>query len=128
MSTQVIHSENASKRIGIYSQAIKTGQIPLEQITMEVLRGNFLDQAQAVFENLWDTIRETGGSLEDVVNPTVFLTDLNPFEFVNGAMDVYFSTPYPARPVAGVASLLKTAPIDVRCDCMSRRLSIRYGG
>ena len=128
MSTQVIHSENASKRIGIYSQAIKTGQIPLEQITMEVLRGNFLDQAQAVFENLWDTIKESGGSLEDGVSPTVFLTDLNSFELENGAMDKYFSTPYPARPVAGVASLLKTAPIDVRCDCMSRRLSIRYGG
>ena len=79
---------------------------------MEVPRGNFLDQAQAVFENLRDTIKETGGSLEDVVNPTVFLTDLNPFELVNGAMGVYFSTPYPARPVAGVASLLRTAPIE----------------
>jgi enamine deaminase RidA (YjgF/YER057c/UK114 family) len=62
LSTQVIHSENASKSIGIYSQAIKSGQIPLEQITMEVPRGNFLDQAQAVFENLWATIKESVGS------------------------------------------------------------------
>ena len=107
MKAQVIHSENASKSIGIYSQATKAGEIPLEQITMEVRRGNFQDPAQAVFENLWDTIKESGGSLEDVVNPTVFLTDLNPFELVNGAMDVYVRTPYPARPVAGVAFLLR---------------------
>ena len=112
MSTQVIHSENASKSIGIYSQAIKSGKIPLEQITMEDLRGNFLDHAQAVFEYLWDTIKESRGSLEDVVDPTVFLTDLNLFDLVNEAMDVYFSTAYPARPVVGGASLLRAAPIE----------------
>ena len=45
MSKQVIHFQNAPKSIGICSQAIKvdqinfvSGQIPLEQITMEVVR------------------------------------------------------------------------------------------
>lgn len=47
-----------------------------------------------------------------MVNLIAFLTDLNRFDLVNEAMAVYFRTHYPARPVVGLASLLRAVPIE----------------
>ena len=47
-----------------------------------------------------------------MTNVTVFLTDLNRFDLGNEAMAVYLRTSYPARPVVGIASPLRAAPIE----------------
>ncbi len=83
---------------------------------MEGLRGNCLDQAHAVFENLSAIIKEGGGSLEDVVKLTVFLTDLNRFDLVSEVLAAYFSPPYPARSVVGIASLPKGLLIEIEAS------------
>jgi enamine deaminase RidA (YjgF/YER057c/UK114 family) len=57
-------------------------------------------------------ISQSRDSLEDVVNLSVFLTDLNCFDLGNEAMAVYLRTPSPARPVVGIASPLRAAPIE----------------
>ena len=123
MTKKAIHSDSAPAAIGTYSQAISTGglvflsgQIPLDPATMKVVDGDFEARARRVFDNLAAVAAAAGGSLDDVVKLTVFLTDLDNFATVNSVMEDYFQQPYPARAAVGVASLPKG--VDVEADAI----------
>lgn len=123
MSKQAIHSDNAPAAIGTYSQAINTnglvflsGQIPLDPATMEVVDGDFTVRARQVFENLKAVATAAGGSLDQAVKLTIYLTDLDNFATVNSVMAEFFEQPYPARAAVGVASLPKG--VDVEADAI----------
>ena len=123
MSKKAIHSDNAPAAIGTYSQAIEagglvflSGQIPLVPATMEIVAGDFEARARQVFDNLQAVAEAAGGSLNDVVKLTVFLTDLDNFATVNSVMESYFTQPFPARAAVGVASLPKG--VDVEADAI----------
>ena len=123
MSKQAIHSDNAPAAIGTYSQAIQagglvflSGQIPLDPATMEVVDGDFEARTRQVFDNLRAVAEAAGGSLNDVVKLSVFLTDLGNFATVNSVMEDYFEQPFPARAAVGVASLPKG--VDVEADAI----------
>ena len=123
MNKKPIHSDNAPAAIGTYSQAIQTGnlvflsgQIPLVPATMEVVDGDFEARARQVFENLQAVAEAAGGSLNDIVKLTIFLTDLGNFATVNSVMESFFEQPFPARAAIGVASLPKG--VDVEADAI----------
>jgi reactive intermediate/imine deaminase len=123
MSKQRIHSDDAPAAIGTYSQAVRSGnlvflsgQIPLDPATMELVGGDFEARARQVFDNLRAVAEAAGGSLDQVVKLTVFLTDLDNFATVNRVMEDYFDQPFPARAALGVASLPKGA--DVEADAI----------
>ena len=119
MSKQAIHSDAAPAAIGTYSQAVRTGdlvflsgQIPLDPATMEVVDGDFEARTRRVFDNLKAVTEAAGGSLNDIVKLTVYLTDLGNFATVNAVMEDYFDQPYPARAALGVASLPKDVDVE----------------
>jgi reactive intermediate/imine deaminase len=123
MSKQAIHSDAAPAAIGTYSQAIRTGnlvflsgQIPLDPATMEVVSGDFEARARRVFDNLKAVTEAAGGTLNQVVKLTIFLTDLENFATVNSVMEDYFDQPFPARAAVGVVSLPKG--VDVEADAV----------
>lgn len=123
MDKQAIHSDAAPAAIGTYSQAIQagnlvflSGQIPLDPESMEIVGGDFETRARRVFDNLAAVAAAAGGSLDDIVRLTIFLTDLDNFAAVNKVMEDYFQQPYPARAAVGVASLPKGA--DVEADAI----------
>jgi reactive intermediate/imine deaminase len=123
MSKNAIHSDAAPAAIGTYSQAVEadglvflSGQIPLDPATMEVVAGDFEARARRVFDNLAAVAAAAGGSLDDAVKLTVFLTDLGNFATVNSVMEDYFRQPYPARAAVGVASLPRG--VDVEADAI----------
>jgi reactive intermediate/imine deaminase len=123
MNKKAIHSDNAPAAIGTYSQAIQagnlvflSGQIPLVPATMELVDGDFEARARQVFENLRAVAEAAGGSLDDVVKLTVFLTDLGNFATVNSVMESFFEQPFPARAAVGVMSLPKG--VDVEADAI----------
>ena len=129
MSKQAIHTDRAPAAIGTYSQAVLagnlvflSGQIPLVPDTMEIVAGDFEARARQVFSNLEAVATEAGGSLDNVVKVTVFLTDLNDFATVNAVMEDFFGKPYPARAAVGVASLPKG--VDVEADTILVLLSL----
>ncbi len=119
MSRSVIYSPNAPAPIGTYSQAVRVGytvylagQIGLDPVTMHLVEG--IDaQIDRVFENIQAVAEEAGGSLDEIVKVTVYLTDLANFAKFNEAMAKYFAEPYPARVVVGVATLPRGALIEV---------------
>ena len=57
--------------------------------------------------------KASGGSLSDITKLNIYLTDLSDFPLINEIMPEYFSEPYPARAVVGVASLPKGATIEM---------------
>lgn len=123
MSKEAIHSDDAPAAIGTYSQAVRSGdlvflsgQIPLDPQTMEFVEGDFEARARQVFDNLKAVAEAAGGSLDQVLKLTIFLTDLDNFATVNRVMEDYFSQPYPARAAVGVAALPKGA--DVEADAI----------
>jgi reactive intermediate/imine deaminase len=123
MNKKPIHSDNAPTAIGTYSQAIQSGnlvflsgQIPLLPATMEIVGGDFEARATQVFENLKAVAEAAGGSLDNAVKITVFLTNLDDFATVNTVMERFFAQPYPARAALGVASLPKG--VDVEADAI----------
>ena len=123
MSKKAVHSDNAPAAIGTYSQAaiagnlvFLSGQIPLVPETGVVVEGDFEARAVQVFENLKAVAEAAGGTLNDAVKVTVFLTDLGNFATVNSVMERYFEKPFPARAAVGVAALPKG--VDVEADAI----------
>jgi reactive intermediate/imine deaminase len=123
MTKATIHTDDAPAAIGTYSQAVDvnglvflSGQIPLDPATMEVVDGDFEARARRVFDNLAAVAAAAGGTLDDVVKMTVFLTDLGNFATVNTVMADYFEEPFPARAAVGVVSLPKG--VDVEADAI----------
>jgi reactive intermediate/imine deaminase len=123
MTKEAIHTDSAPAAIGTYSQAIRaskfvflSGQIPLVPETMEIVDGDFEARARQVFSNLAAVANAAGGSLDDAVKITVFLTNLDNFATVNAVMEDFFEQPFPARAAVGVASLPKG--VDVEADAI----------
>jgi reactive intermediate/imine deaminase len=122
MSRQIIHTERAPQPIGAYSQAVRagdtvylSGQVPFDPATMQLVAGDFEAQTRRVFENLKAVAEAAGGSLNQAVKFTIFLTDLGNFAKVNEIMGLYCAKPYPARSTIGIASLPRGALIEIEC-------------
>ena len=120
MSREIISTKNAPAAIGTYSQAVKvdktvylSGQIPLDPATMQLVEGGIDAEITRVFENLKAVATAAGGSLNDAVKITVFLTDLSHFARVNEIMATYFKLPYPARAAVGVAAVPRGARVEI---------------
>ncbi len=122
MTRQIISTPNAPAAIGTYSQAVRvgntvylSGQIPLDPATMQLVSGDIDAEIRRVFDNLVAVAEAAGGTLNDAVKVTVFLTDLAHFGRVNEIMATYFQQPYPARAAVGVAALPRGARVEMEC-------------
>ncbi len=119
MSKEIISTANAPQAIGTYSQAVKvdntvyiSGQIPLVPETMEVVEGDFAENARQVFKNLAAITEAAGGTINDIVKINIFLTDLGNFATVNEVMAEFMSQPYPARAALQISALPKGVEIE----------------
>jgi reactive intermediate/imine deaminase len=120
MPRKIFQTDHAPAAIGAYSQAVQAGDtvylsgaIPLVPDTMEVVSDDVRVQIEQVFDNLHAVCKAAGGSFEQVVKLTVFLTDLADFPLVNEVMGERFAEPFPARAAIGVASLPRNVSVEV---------------
>ncbi len=120
MSKQTIHTNNAPAAIGTYSQATRhgdtvylSGQIPLDPQSMELVTGDIEEQVHRVFRNLSAVCEAAGGSLDQILKLTVYLTNLGDFQSVNAVMAQHFSEPFPARAAIEVSGLPKGAEVEM---------------
>lgn len=116
----IIATDAAPKAIGPYSQAVKigstvyiSGQIPLVPTTMELISDDIALQIKQVFENIAAIAKAAGGSLENIVKLTVYLTDLTHWPKFNEIMLHYFKEPFPARAVIAVSALPKNSQVEI---------------
>jgi 2-iminobutanoate/2-iminopropanoate deaminase len=115
-----IHSDDAPKAIGPYSQAVKagnviytSGQVSLDPKTGELVTGDFSSQARRVFDNLSAVLQAGGAEFRHVTKATVYLADLANFQTLNAIYAEYFGDHKPARTTVQVAGLPKGAQLEI---------------
>ncbi len=120
MLKKEISTSAAPAAIGPYSQAVQadsllfiSGQLPLVPETGQLLGGPIDEQTRQVMQNISAILQEAGGSLENIVKTTIFLTDLANFQQVNAAYGSFFSETPPARATIQVAALPLGAPVEI---------------
>ncbi len=82
-----------------------TAQIPIRD-DGSIETGDIAAQADLTFANLERTLKAAGGTLEDVTQVLVYLTDKAAFPGMNDVYRRYFAKPYPNRATVLVAGLM----------------------
>ncbi len=120
MDKVVIHTTEAPKAIGTYSQGIKSdnfvftsGQIPINPQSGELIKGDFKSEVKQVLINLNGVLKGGGSSLQQAIKLTVFLTDLSHFAQVNEIFNEFFPDNPPARSAVQVSALPMNARIEI---------------
>ena len=120
MKHQVIHTDNAPKAIGPYSQAVKagnmlfvSGQVPFVPETMEIVEGDVKAQTAQSLKNVQAILAEAGLDFSHVVKSTVFIKDMNEFAQINEVYAEFFGENKPARACVEVARLTKDVKVEI---------------
>jgi 2-iminobutanoate/2-iminopropanoate deaminase len=120
MERRVIHTDNAPKAIGPYSQAIRSGelvfcagQIPLDPATMKLVEGDITVQTKRVLTNLGNVLEAAGSSLSRVVKTTVFLANFDDFAAMNAVYSEFFPGQPPARSTIQAGRLPAGALVEI---------------
>ncbi|HZI08209.1 MAG TPA: RidA family protein [Archangium sp.] len=128
MARKIVHSDDAPKAIGPYSQAVQvdsgkmtflSGQIPLDPKSMTMVEGDVIDQAEQVMKNLGAVLKAAGLDFSHVVRCTIFLTDLGDFTKVNEVYGRYFTGAPPARATVQVAALPRGSKVEIDAIAVS---------
>lgn len=120
-SIRPVHTDDAPKAIGPYSQAIVTddgwvfcsGQIPFDPATMQLSSGSISDQTDLVLRNLKSVLEAAGAGLDSVVKTTVFLADMDDFAAMNEVYARHFGEHRPARAAVQAARLPRSVAVEI---------------
>ncbi|MDN5215602.1 RidA family protein [Fulvivirgaceae bacterium BMA12] len=122
MAKTIVYTKNAPEPIGPYSQAVKTkrnlyisGQIPIDPVTGELVKGSIKDQTHQVMKNISAILYAGKLSLNDVVKCSIFVKDMNDFADVNEIYGKYFQNDPPARETVEVSRLPKDVSVEISC-------------
>ena len=117
---KAIHTDNAPKALGPYSQAIEagnmvfaSGQVPIDPATDQFVPGGIKEQTRQALTNARNILAEAGTDLAHVVKTTVFLSSITDFANMNEVYAQYFSQPFPARSAVAVKDLPKGALVEI---------------
>jgi 2-iminobutanoate/2-iminopropanoate deaminase len=102
-------------REGAYSAAVEapsgrtiyvSGQVSLDAGGNVVGEGDIKLQTETVLEHVKTVLEEAGGSMQDVVKVTVFITDMGLYDEIHEVRRRYFEEPYPASSMVEVSALI----------------------
>jgi 2-iminobutanoate/2-iminopropanoate deaminase len=117
---KIIHTDQAPKAIGPYSQAVLhngilycSGQIPLNPATMEIVGTSAAEQAEQVMKNLEQVLKAAGAGFDQVLKTSIFLADMADFAAVNEVYGSRFSENPPARETVAVRTLPKEVLVEI---------------
>ena len=117
---ETIHTDNAPKAIGPYSQAVKagnmlfvSGQIPIDPKTGELSSGTIQEQTKLVLTNIGAILKAAGYGYENVVKTTCLLADISDFADMNKVYAEFFKQNPPARSAFAVKDLPKGARLEI---------------
>ena len=119
---QAIHTNNAPKAVGAYSQAVKhqgmlytSGQIGLNPQAGVMVADDVATQAKQVVSNLTAVIEAAGGQLNQIIKVTIFLENMDDFPVVNQIYADWLGEHRPARSTVAVAALPLAAKVEMDC-------------
>ncbi len=120
---QRIHTDDAPKAIGPYSQAVMagdllfvSGQLPIDRKVNKIVETTIEGQTLQILNNIEAILLAAGLSLNHVVRAEVYLKDLNDFQKMNGVYAEKFSGPIkPARQAFQISRLPLDALVEISC-------------
>jgi 2-aminomuconate deaminase len=132
--SDVVHAAGAPKPVGAYPHARRVGNLlflsgvgPRDPRTNAIV-GNVYDtegrllsydidaQCRAVFANVRAILHASGASWEDLVDVTVYLTDMaHDFAAYNRVYAEYFTAAQPCRTTLGITALPTPIAIELKC-------------
>ena len=117
---KAIHSDEAPKAIGPYSQAVRagemvflSGQIALDPRSGEMVAADIGKETERVLDNMAAVLRAAGLGFEHVVRTTIYLVEMADFPKVNETYAKRFSGTFPARATVQVSALPKGARVEI---------------
>lgn len=117
---KVIHTDNAPKAVGPYSQAVAmgdflfcSGQISIDPKTNEVFTGDIKTQTEMVMKNIEAVLSANGMTFSNIIKTTIFITNMNDFGTVNEVYAKSFKEAPPARSTVAVAGLPKGVNVEI---------------
>jgi len=121
MSKTAIVTDKAPAAIGPYSAAVMangsinvSGQLPVDPATGAFAGDDIKTQTRQSLENMRAILEAAGATMDDVVETTVLLTDIDEFAAMNEVYGEFFSEPYPARAAFQVVALPKGAKVEIK--------------
>jgi len=139
-SSEKINAPNAPKPVGLYPHARRVGNLlflsgigPRDPETDGVpglersptgnfIAFNFEAQVHSVFKNVRAVLEDSGANWEDLVDVTVFLTDMQrDFHTFNRIYAEYFKDNQPCRTTVGINSLPTPIAIELKCVAVIRQ-------
>ena len=129
-----IHAEQAPRPVGAYPHARRVGNLlflsgvgPRDPRTNAII-GNMYDsagrlisydieaQCRAVFHNVRTILEASGARWEDLIDVTVYLTDMaHDFATYNRVYAEYFTAAQPCRTTLGITALPTPIAIELKC-------------
>jgi len=129
-----IHSDKAPEPLGLYPHARKVGNLlflsgvgprkkgskEIPGVTLDENRNivayNIEEQCHSVFENVKNILEVSGSKWENLVDVTVFLTNMKTdFPIYNRIYAEYFKTNQPCRTTVEVTALPSPIAIELKC-------------
>ncbi|MEQ3364135.1 RidA family protein, partial [Raoultibacter massiliensis] len=90
-----------------------SAQLPIDPKTGELVSGGVEKQAEQCFRNIRAIAESIGHSMNDVIRITVFVTNIEDVDAIDGVYRSYFPTYLPARTTVAVAALPMDASVFV---------------
>lgn len=119
---KTIHSNDAPKALGPYSQAVMhngmiycSGQIALDPQTMEIIGSDAAEETEQIMKNLGAVLAAAGSSFSRVLKCTIYLSNMADFKAVNEVYGRYFEKDPPARETVAVKTLPKEVNVEISC-------------
>jgi 2-aminomuconate deaminase len=130
----IVHASSAPKAVGAYPHARRVGNLVFlsgvgpRSPKDNSIPGNVLDehgklisydieaQCRQVFANVRAVLEASGARWEDLVDVTVYLTDMQrDFPSYNRLYAEYFTTAQPCRTTLGITALPTPIAIELKC-------------
>ncbi len=115
-----VHTDNAPKAIGPYSQAVKangfvfcSGQIAIDPKSGEIVGNTVKEQTEQCLKNLFEVLKAAGSNFDKVVKTSVFLADMSTFGEMNEVYERMFNGHKPARAAVAVKTLPKNVLVEI---------------
>jgi 2-iminobutanoate/2-iminopropanoate deaminase len=122
MTKTALSSSRASQAFGNYSTAILknnmmflAGQGPFDE-NQQLVGKEIVEQTHQTMRNIQYLLEDNGFGLDDIVDTTVYLSDISYWEKFNEVYGQYLTAPYPARTV--VACQLNGMLVEVQCTAI----------
>lgn len=84
-----------------------SGQVAMDAEGNIVGEGDAKAQTERVLQNVVAVLEAAGGTLDDVVKVTVFITDMGMYDEIHEVRRRFFEEPYPASSMVEVSALIE---------------------